>query len=343
MTTSLRTLRWVPRALALLVAVSLGASARAADGGRALAPGRDGGSKFFAGTERDRECLVCHAGVGEEDAPKLDLGAYERSVHGPYGCISCHADVEDPDLKHELPEQDLKHVDCARCHTNGALDGGLEAELAPGIDRTNAKQADVKKVIEELRESVHFSKRAEFTCARCHNPHTIRFGMTRGEKIDHNQVCLRCHASEAEFRAFVDESPQDLDKAHAWLPNPQVHWRTARCLDCHTSTDPSRGPHLILPKEQAVQNCEACHTRESLLTWKPGRFNDTEQTRTGFLNRGLVGKAYVIGATRNRYLDLIGIALSTATFLGILGHALIRIIAARLNRRRGATQGGHPS
>jgi len=306
---------------------------------RAL-PG-DTGAAPLPGPARDAECLICHAGTGDPRAPKLDVAGYHASVHALHGCISCHGDVEEPSIAHDKEDEDLRPVDCAHCH----LDERIAAELA---ERPRAqpgrRQVDVVRIIHEFEGSVHSTKTERFTCARCHNPHRIRFGMTPDESLEHNRACLRCHASEPEFRAFVNRAPPDLDAAHDWLPNRDLHWRVVRCVDCHTRSEGVVGSHRILPKAQALSRCESCHGEASVLKFKTYRYQrGVEQSESGFMNSAILNDAYVIGATRNQFLDWIGMSVAALTFLGILGHAALRTAAFVVRKKRGIKAGGsHP-
>lgn len=296
------------------------------------------------GTARDSECFICHAGTGDAKAPKIDLVAYRASVHALHGCISCHGDVEDVSIAHDKEDEDLRPVDCAHCHLDESVLAKLEAraDAAAGSDRGH--KVDLVRIIREFEESVHATKREPFTCAQCHDPHRIRFGMTPDESLEHNQACLRCHGSELEFQTFAHRAPPDLDAAHQWLPNRDLHWRSVRCVDCHTSSEGVVGSHRILPKAQALSKCESCHQEASVLKFKTYRYaHAVDQEKYGFMNAAILNEAYVIGATRNQTLDLIGVSLAALTFLGILGHATLRAAAALVRRKRGIGAGGpHP-
>lgn len=300
----------------------------------------DPGGAPLPGPARDGECLICHAGTGDPKAKKLELVGYRASVHAAHGCISCHRDVEDPGIAHDKEDEDLKPVDCAECH----LDERVSEELARPHPEPGRRQVDLVRIIHEVRASVHASKSERFTCARCHDPHRIRFGMTPDESLEHNQACLRCHGSEAEFRAFAQRAPPDLAAAHRWLPNRDLHWRIVRCVDCHTRAEGVAGSHRILPKADALQRCEACHGEASVLKLKTYRYQrSVEQDAHGFMNTALLNDAYVIGATRNQTLDRIGMSLALLTFLGIMGHALLRTAAFVVRKKRGIKSGGaHP-
>lgn len=76
-----------------------------------------------------------------------------------------------------------------------------------------------------------------------------------------------------------------------------------------------------------------CHTRNTALRTRLYRHvAESETAQLGFLNSAIVGSAYVIGATRNTYLDLFGLGLVGATLAGVVGHGIIRILIARRRR-----------
>ena len=294
------------------------------------------------GAARDSECFICHAGTGDAAAPKIDVVAYRASVHALHGCISCHGDVEDVSIAHDKEDEDLRPVDCAHCHLDQSVRAELEARARAPAGAERGHKVDLVRIIREFEQSVHSTKGEPFTCAQCHDPHRIRFGMTPDESIEHNQACLRCHGSELEFRTFAQRAPPDLDAAHQWLPNRDLHWRSVRCVDCHTVSEGAVASHRILPKTQALSQCESCHREASVLKLKTYRYERAvEQDKYGFMNTAILNDAYVIGATRNQTLDWIGMSLAALTFLGILGHALLRAAAALVRKKRGIGAGGH--
>ncbi|MFA6245061.1 MAG: hypothetical protein WC655_29220, partial [Candidatus Hydrogenedentales bacterium] len=74
-------------------------------------------------TQEDEQCFMCHGDTAltktTEDGKTLSLfideTVHKSSIHGPMGCIACHADIA------ELPhEPGLKPVDCGSCHGDEA-------------------------------------------------------------------------------------------------------------------------------------------------------------------------------------------------------------------------------
>lgn len=199
-------------------------------------------------TERDHECLVCHAGIGEEKAPKLDLEVYEATMHGKTGCIGCHADVEDPSIRHELEEEDLPPVDCGSCHTESR--GQLEG-------------------------SVHWTKedRDGPSCADCHGAHDIRAKQdpkSRVHALNQLVTCGECHKDDRRASGHVLEVPEKLRRIVEQASTKEIEALmnegllvTASCTDCHGGHDanPVEVPASSLSRENILDTCGKCHQK----------------------------------------------------------------------------------
>jgi len=124
--------------------------------------------------------------------------------------------------------------------------------------------------------------------------------------------------------------PKDLFIAHKWLPKPELHWKTVRCIECHTPSNAGIYFHQILPNNKAVKNCESCHTRNSILFSKLYRFRASEsRQKIGFLKTLMFNTPYVIGMTRDPLIDQISIIIFILFIMGISAHSLGRWLAAR--------------
>jgi hypothetical protein len=85
--------------------------------------------------------------------------------------------------------------------------------------------------------------------------------------------------------------------------------------------------HLVLPKEEAVQNCNECHSSDSRLMHTLYKHQSLEARETyGFLNAVVINEAYVIGANRNYILGLISLFIFGFVVLGLATHLVFRII-----------------
>jgi hypothetical protein len=118
------------------------------------------------------------------------------------------------------------------------------------------------------------------------------------------------------------------------LPNTQRHWQSARCIDCHTPQVKANSAlsvsHEILNKDKAQKNCSTCHAQDSALrTGLYRHIKETEAKEMGFANAAFLRNSYVVGATRNTYLDLLGLIMVGGTIGGVSLHGLLRILAAR--------------
>jgi hypothetical protein len=282
-------------------------------------------------------CQKCHGDRKSErkapDARKpsvyIDSLGLARSEHRGMQCVDCHAAAFGQD-----PHPKARRAQCQDCHVaNESGSSGTTGKDGAGPVRF----ADIDR---DFQHSVHAQKSEEFRCIHCHDAHAFQLSTTRARVMEHNKICLRCHASSDEYQRFVAHPPPDLAKAHEWLPNRELHWSRVRCLDCHTGYDPPPGSHLILPRAQAVKRCEACHNQNpTQLLGLYGRMRGKEVASIGCLNSFIINDSYVIGATRNWWMDVGAIVIMGGTGAGIAGHGFLRVLAWLYRRRRG--DGGH--
>lgn len=281
------------------------------------------------------QCLQCHVGdslqepgkglfnVPKAAAPVRVSPGFNASNHGGMACKTCHVGgfLAYP---HDLAGgRKAETLQCDECHAQEAF--RVEAQVAKSVHSKNLKDS--------------------FTCSTCHDPHVAasarRLGSVEKLVAQDNGMCLNCHNSDERFAEFggkvlPDKKRPDIDTIHAWLPNTQRHWEAARCIDCHTPPSTHRSltlSHEILNKEKAQRSCAACHTQDSALRTRLYRHVAEIETRElGFMNAAIVRSAYVIGATRNTYLDTLGFILVGGTLVVVAIHGLVRIIIARRRR-----------
>lgn len=198
------------------------------------------------GAGRDADCWVCHAGRGEEDAPKLDAEVYRRSSHGAEGCVGCHQDVLDPDLAHEEPDQDLAPVACGRCHEGAASTYGASVHAQAGE--------------EELP-----------VCASCHGSHEI-LPAAAADSLVHptrqTATCGACHDLVRKAAGHLSDLSVPM-MASATLEEEaalaELHddaaLVAAACADCHRAHDVRaiEDPEGPLHPGAAGETCGRCH------------------------------------------------------------------------------------
>lgn len=270
-------------------------------------------------TEND-QCLKCHRGKyysfynENKDLEErklmnpyfvIDTVSYLQGEHKGNTCTDCHSE----EYKTYPHRADLKIepiVSCTDCHDFEAI------------------AADVKK-------SVHVESFGDFfNCELCHDPHSNKLVKSdMSELIQYNNSrCLNCHNNIDKYKIFTSNENPELKSTHAWLPNQELHFNRVRCIECHTSvSDTSEVVHHIVPKEQAVQNCNECHSTNSLLRDKLYRHQLNE--KGGILNpykSFILNDAYIIGANKNDFVNLICLLIFGFTISGILIHTLFRII-----------------
>lgn len=289
-------------------------------------------SKLQLKINSEKLCLDCH--IKDEHGSKFaqTLVKYEESVHGKAilkgnqdaaVCIDCHGVhnlMRENNPSSKVHKSNVHNV-CGQCHTN------ITKEYASSIHG-----AAVMRGIYDAP-----------TCTNCHGEHDIhsvphvdkqvfsKTGMNFDIIVGNQMVwCVSCHSDEEMMKKY---NIQTVEEAHAWLPVPEKHWKTVRCVDCHSSYDPPNMSHNILPLSETVKQCEECHSKNSILMTKLF-VHEKQQSRDkyGFINGTLLSDVYITGATRNIYLEWFSYFIFSTTAFGIIFHGALRI-GTRKNKK----------
>lgn len=288
-------------------------------------------SPFFEDNER---CFSCHGqktysytneNIGRQVKSMMfseriiNRNEFYESNHKSFSCVDCHSSayVKFPHPGELRMEQSFNCIDC-----HG------------GDDKFSKFNFEI--IESEYQQSVHYKLEEEgFSCWKCHDPHNYRISIRNSENIREailydNNICLKCHSDYERFQLLSDREEINIVEKHDWLPNQEAHFRSVRCIECHTQVnDTVLVAHLVRPKDMAVRGCNECHSKNSLLMSSLYKFQSREQRRDGFLNGIILNQSYVIGANRNEYLNLLSfiIFLAVAGVIGI--HVFFRIIKKR--------------
>lgn len=284
-----------------------------------------------ASFEANKHCFDCHSkkiySFENEVTGRIERKAmnpnfvyspdeFYKGVHRHFSCTDCHSPAYEV-FPHQAELRLEPMYSCLDCHGGDPTYESYHFDL----------------IGDEYEKSVHASKHDEnFNCWMCHNPHSYRV-MTRGNfKVSeivnyHNNMCASCHDNNDRFQRVSDSIKLPLDKIHSFLPNYKLHFSAVRCIECHTSVEDTMWvAHNILPKEMAVRKCVECHSSNTILMSSLYKYQNIEARRSrGTLNAVILNEAYVIGANRNVYLNIISIVLFGLTLLGILVHVIFRI------------------
>jgi len=247
---------------------------------------------------------------------RIDTALYMNSVHGGFACTDCHSQ-EYQTCPHPADAKFETIYGCLDCH------GGNEKFAKYHFEDIDA----------EYQKSVHATKMSSFTCWKCHNPHeyTNVFVSTQNIKESvkvSNKACLACHNNPETYNLYESEKMKDIAKEHEWLPEQELHFNHVRCIDCHsTLQDSIATPHNIMTSNKAIKDCKVCHSDESRLTASLYKYKMKENRKTyGFVNAAVVNDAYVIGANRNRFLNIASVVIFSLVAFAILAHIMLRII-----------------
>jgi len=166
--------------------------------------------------------------------------SFFETVHGRYGCITCHGGVGDNmDLEaaHEgLVREPASAEACGDCHPDqvAAEPNSLHSNLAGYATALDARStAENMPQINEMREN-HCDK-CHTTCGQCHvsRPTNLGGGLLEGHEFKGippmNLTCTGCHGSRIE-----DEYKGKNEGVKA-----DVHWMKGGmpCFDCHSADE----------------------------------------------------------------------------------------------------------
>jgi hypothetical protein len=286
-------------------------------------------------TENHSVCLKCH-GNGfysfyndwtETDVRKImpdeyriDTIQYYQSSHYNFKCTDCHTpDYETFPHDGELRKEFMNT--CLDCH------GGDE-------DYEHFKFEEIE---ESFNSSVHSPKSlTNFSCWQCHDPHSYKLDYRNTEDLlstieKNNQSCMNCHNQSSQMRLFTDNELEELSISHDFLPNQKAHYKKVRCIECHGEIGESlMVAHNILPAEKSVKNCKECHSKISLLMASLYRYQSVENRKNyGFYNATILNESYVIGASRNQWLNVFTIIVFGLSILAIIVHAIVLRISKK--------------
>ncbi len=320
------------RLFLLITVLSSGSLIAAANGFFGKGSGKSQDTTTFVPpyAEDNQRCFKCHGQAMYEYTNEklgrkikammfseriIDKDEFYKSNHRNFSCTDCHS-TEYANWPHSGELRMEQKLICLDCH------GGDE----------KFAQYHFEEIEADYKQSVHFKMEEDgFTCWKCHNPHSYKISERNLKNVKEtvaydNAICLNCHANFDRFKLLTDRLEIDIIKKHEWLPNQAAHFANVRCIECHTKIN-NNVPvsHQIMPKDQAVRRCNECHSQNSILMASLYKFEAKQDRRDGFLNGVILKESYVIGANRNKYLNI----LSLIIFAGVIGvvgfHTLLRL------------------
>jgi Zn finger protein HypA/HybF involved in hydrogenase expression len=287
----------------------------------------------FPNADENQKCLQCHGQSkytyeNTEQGKMVNKRMYTELIispndfyisnHKTFKCTDCHSEEY-----HVFPHSGQLRMEyqyaCIDCH---------------GEDE-NYTRYHFEEIDTAFMESVHSQKlNDEFTCWMCHNPHTYKINARTNKNIREtivydNMICLDCHSDYRRFQLLTDRERPNLIRSHDWLPNQELHIASVRCIECHTvkQSDSTLVEHNILPKDKAVKKCRECHSTNPELLASLYKY-EAEELRgaVGFIQGITTGDSVVIGASRNRTLNILSLILFAGVVAGIGFHLVLRVV-----------------
>jgi hypothetical protein len=219
----------------------------------------------------------------------IDRNRFYQANHRGFKCTDCHSE-DYSKFPHPGELRMEQMYNCIDCH---------------GGDEKFAK-FKFEEIDSEYQKSVHYRMTDEgFTCWKCHNPHEYKISIRNTNHLKEtilydNNICLNCHANFDHFQLLTEREEISILQKHEWLPNQALHFKSVRCIECHS--------------------------QNSILMSSLYKFRSKEMRKNGFLNGIILNESYVIGANRNKYLNIFSIIIFGIVLIIIGGHIFFRVI-----------------
>jgi len=240
---------------------------------------------------------------------------FYQSNHQWLQCIDCH-DFRHIETPHPVSLKQEIRLSCFKCHGQDEPDDEFNFEL---ID-------------EEYNNSIHYmAADSIFSCWSCHDPHSYKIFARYSKNISkiveyNNNICLQCHG-KVKLDQLRLSSSEVLQK-HDWLPNQYLHFKNVRCIECHSPEKENLLiSHNILPGENAVKKCVECHSNNSLLLSSLYKYQSIENRKElGFVNSIILNNSYVIGANKNKFLNVASQMILGIVIGMLIIHGILRVV-----------------
>ncbi|WP_319547999.1 cytochrome c3 family protein [Desulfogranum marinum] len=277
----------------------------------------------------------------------------------------------DEDIPHKA---ELQPVSCTECHEESGTEFQNSVHMKirkKGVTMSCYACHDYHYV--KPMEGVQVAERANTICLKCHNPNLSHDWLPAGDSHFAFVECVVCHAPDVpkyinlrfydlvtnkfydgdqilkalgltneNFMATIDKNgnkiidSDELEDLLFMLKQQNIHTllRAELVADIHPIA------HQI--NRGAAQNdCEKCHSGDSpyfnevsiLLPHNDGTVERYTIDRS-VLESYHVSHFYLLGGTKIKMLDKIGILILGGGILGAFGHLFLRIVTVRLRNRR---------
>jgi thiosulfate/3-mercaptopyruvate sulfurtransferase len=245
----------------------------------------------------------------------LNQESFFETMHGQYGCITCHGgagNTDDKEAAHEGLTRDPTSAEaCGDCHPDQVASeaNSLHSNLA-GYRKvlearsTPAKMAQLDVMLENHCETCHT------TCGQCHvsRPTNLGGGLLAGHEFKGippmNLTCTGCHGSriENEYKGKNEGVKADVhwmvggmpcfdchpaDEMHGALGEPGHRYDgppTPGCQDpdCHPGVTAGDGNMQHTEGHLEAMSCQVCHstTYKNCYSCHVGQENGTAYFRT---------------------------------------------------------------
>ncbi|MBS4025717.1 MAG: NapC/NirT family cytochrome c [Clostridia bacterium] len=182
----------------------------------------------YASSMTTEQCMSCHS--NESSPMYVDQAKIEASVHGAFGCNTCHMQIT------AFPHQSTAAAaaqSCKMCHADAS-----------------------KEYAESVHGKIFAAGNAALGCSSCHDSHNVLPTSHPDSPVNRLNVpatCASCHEGSVPVKSYTD--------SFHGIANKFGSERTAQCADCH-GTHNILGPddqNSMVAKANVPETCATCH------------------------------------------------------------------------------------
>ena len=273
------------------------------------------------------------------------------------------------DVPHKLY---LKRVRCVSCHEDSGQEFKNSVHMkmrTKGITMTCYACHGYHYV--QQMEGASVAERTNSICLKCHNPNQFHGWLPSGDAHFAHVECVVCHAPEVprhidlrfydlltkkfyngdelleiigiDFDRIIQAIDKNKDSIIEMNEFDDLYFMLKQknirpILRAELVADINSIAHQI-NRESAQKTCESCHASDSpyfnavsiILNWDDGIFERYNIDRA-ILESYYVSDFYLLGGTRVKLLDKIGLLIIAAGVFAAFGHFFVRVLTISLRR-----------
>jgi len=299
-----------------------------------------GEATIIKGNPKAPVCTDCHGfhSVGPKDT-------YDTLAGVP--CRKCHEDIFGIYSKsvHGMARQNGRHEAplCSSCHFAHEIATTAMAEKIRSACLTCHEGIESKHDAWLPNAGLHLSAVA---CAACHSPRSEKgiylklYNETTGKPFTEDEISALLGTTSGELADRLNSHGEGIDSAELWNIVKQLNEKGTEAkvtfLGSMNVNDGSDA-HRLSVKKEAVKECENCHYQDSdyfrnvtvamvKADGKMAQYKAKPEVLASMFSLLSLKQFYVLGSTRLKILDWLGIAMVLGGMMVPVAHITLRVL-----------------